>query len=251
MDEKSRIVATGAEGTGGERRIEGLLSLNDTGGSGGKTISVILVDNHVAVREALLAGLSYEKGVNVVATADNAENALPLVFEFLPDVVLMDIDMPGLSSFDAARQIQLQSPGTRVLFLSAFCHDSYIAQALEIEAAGYLVKGESLDVIVKAIKAVGSGKTYYSAEVQERIVVGDKKARLGSVARTRLSTLTAREYATLRHIAMGKAKKEIAEIDNVSVKTVDNHAASLMKKLGIHDRVELASFAIREGIIRP
>ncbi len=217
----------------------------------GTSISILLVDNHVAVREAIHAGLADEMDMQVVAVADNAEDALGQVQRWLPDVVVMDIDMPGMSSFDAARVMQTQYPGTQVLFLSGYCLDQFIDRALEVEAAGYLTKGEPLEVIIKAIRTVAGGKTYYSGEVQERIVVSSGRAKLGPARRTRLSTLTSRESEILRHIAMGKAKKQIAAAENISVKTVDKHATSIMNKLGIHDRVELARFAIREGLVTP
>lgn len=160
----------------------------------------------------------------------------------------MDIDMPGLDCFDAARTIQARCPETRVIFVSAFCHDEYIEQALAVEAAGYITKSEPIDRIVEAIRKVASGGSYYSEQVLNRIVVESRGTRLAPENQTRVSTLTRRETEVLKYIASGSSQKQIAQTMNISAKTVHSHSMNLMTKLGIHDRVELTRFAIREGL---
>jgi DNA-binding NarL/FixJ family response regulator len=163
---------------------------------------------------------------------------------------VLDIDMPGVEVFEAARMIRNRSPQTRVIFLSAFTHDRYIESALKAGALGYVTKTEGPETVVRAIHAMAAGQCYFSAAVQCRIVIDDHGPSLSADRlSTRASMLTARETEVLRYIAQGKSKKEIASTMHLSVKTVENHTANIMTRLDIHDRVELARFAIREGMI--
>jgi len=211
-------------------------------------IRVLIVDDHELVRAALRERLQREPNLQVVGEAAMAEEAVDEVARCGPDIVLMDIDMPGMTCFSAAEQINRMRPGTRIIFLSAYFHDRYIEQALAVKARGYLTKRESPAAVVAAILQVMAGGAYFSEEVRSRIVVDQKGAKLASDPKSRASTLTARELEVLRYVAHGLAKKEIAKTMHISVKTVDRHSANLMKKLDIHDRVELTRFAIREGL---
>jgi len=180
----------------------------------------------------------------------NAEEVVAMVRRLKPDIVLMDISMPGLSCFDAAQRATAISPKTGIIFLSSFSHDHYIDMALRVKAKGYLTKNESFSVLVKAIRRVAAGRTHFSPGVASRIVADKNGIRLsGAAKRTRASILSPREMEVLQYLANGESKKGIAEIMRVSVKTVDTHAQRLMNKLDIHDRVELAHFAIREKFI--
>ena len=214
-------------------------------------ISVILADDHSLVRGALSGWLKATAGFNVIAEVGNADAAIDEVIKHRPNVVVLDIDMPGLQCFDAARAIKAHSESTRVLFLSAFFNDHYIENALAVEASGYVTKSEPPDVVVQAIRAVAAGGVYFSSEVQSRLIVDSSGVRLANRSATRSSLLTAREIEVLKYVARGMAKKEIAGTMHLSVKTIDNHCTSLMNKLQIHDRVELARFAIREGLAEP
>lgn len=216
-----------------------------------RTITVLLADDHALVRESLGNWLRESGDIRVVGEVGSADEAVAVAVRERPDVVLMDIDMPGLLAFDAVRTIRTRCPNTRIIVLSGFFHDRYIEEALSAEASGYITKGESADAVVRAVRAVASGGTYFSPEVQARIVVDTHGARLAAEGSTRASTLTPRELEVLRYIARGLSKKDIAAIMHLSVKTVDNHSTSLMTKLNIHDRVELARYAIREGLAEP
>jgi NarL family two-component system response regulator LiaR len=211
-------------------------------------IRVLIVDDHELVRAALRERLQREPNLEVVGEAAIAEEAVDKVARCGPDVVLMDIDMPGMTCFSAAEQINRIRPGTRIIFLSAYSHDRYIEQALAVKARGYLTKRESPAAVVAAILEVMAGGACFSEEVRSRMVVDQKGAKLASNPQSRASTLTARELEVLRYVAHGLAKKEIAKTMHISVKTVDRHSANLMNKLDIHDRVELTRFAIREGL---
>lgn len=211
-------------------------------------IRIVVIDDHALVRDSLSQRLDAEPGLTVVGAAGTAEEGLELVHAANPDVVLMDIDMPGMICFDAAERISKMRRAARVIFLSAFCHDHYIEQALRVKARGYLTKSEPLGTVVDAVRQVAGGKVWFSQEVRSRLVAHGREVSLAQNMRTRTSTLSARETEVLRYLAKGLSKKEIAQIMHVSVKTVEGHAERLMTKLDIHDRVELARFAIREGL---
>lgn len=211
-------------------------------------ISVLLADDHVLVREMLHERLTRE-GMKIVGLASSGDQVVELAAECLPDVAVLDIDMPGMSAFQAAREVRRASPNTRVIFLSAFVHDSYVDQALAVEASGYLTKSEPPEAIVEAIRRVHRGRSSYSRSVLDRIVVDPAGVRLANGSRSRCGLLTEREREVLGYVAMGLPQKQIARLAGISVKTVQHHVTHLMDKLEIHDRVELARFAIREGLV--
>lgn len=215
-------------------------------------LRILLVDDHALVRNMLAQRLEQDAEFTVVGTADNAEQGLAQAIEHQPQVVLMDIDMPGMICFEAAKKISQVLPDVRMIFLSAYTHDHYIDQALKVGAMGYLTKGEPPERVIEAIRDVWNNRAFFSDEVRQRIVLDANEARLAPDAKiTRASTLTPREIEVLRYIARGLAKKEIAGVMHVSVKTVEKHTDNLMHKLDIHDRVDLARFAIREGLAEP
>jgi DNA-binding NarL/FixJ family response regulator len=214
-----------------------------------KTISILIVDDHETVRQLLKDRLSAEADMKVVSNVDNAEAAVAEAIELKPDVIVMDIDMPGLSAFDAAARITSRCPNSRVVFLTAFVKDRYIEAALNVQAWGYVTKTEPPEAVIKAIRDVSRGFAYFSPSVQSRIVVDSKGMSLAQKAQTLSASLTPREREVLCYLARGMSKKSIAETMCISVKTVDFHCTHLMEKLKIHDRVELARFAIREGLI--
>lgn len=216
-----------------------------------EAITLLLADDHELVRKALRDRFDLESDMEVLADVGTADDAVAMAIRHKPRVVVLDVDMPGQVAFDAAKIIMARCPDARVIFLSAFFHDRFIEQALSVEASGYVTKSEPLEVILHAIRSVVSGVSYYSQEVQSRIVFEAGAVRLASRPQTRISTLSARELEVLRYIAQGLSKKEIATTMHLSVKTIEVHATNLMNKLGIHDRVELARYAIREGLTEP
>lgn len=212
-------------------------------------IRVLLVDDHALVRQSVADYLSKQSDISVVGQVATAHEGIVEASNLMPDVVLMDIDMPGSSCFDAARAIQKNVPEVRIIFLSGFFNDQYIDEALQANALGYVTKNEPPDVVMAAVREVAAGGVYYSPQVMERIVVDASGPRLAKGGQTRFSTLSPRELEVLRYIAKGLAKKDIAAAMHISVKTVENHSNSLMSKLNIHDRVKLTRFAIREGLV--
>lgn len=217
----------------------------------GATVSILVVDDHALVREMLASRLATEDYLSVIGTAADATAAVRIALESKPDVVLMDVDMPGRSAFDAASEIKDALPRTRVLFVSGYLNDSYIEQALALEAAGYISKSEPIEAIIEAIYSVSRGSVYLSPQVRKRLVVDTEGAHLRKDQHARIQMLTQRERQILAYIAQGLAKKEIAKLTAISPKTVDQHCSHIMDKLDIHDRVALARFAIREGLVEP
>jgi DNA-binding NarL/FixJ family response regulator len=211
-------------------------------------ISVLLADDHVLVREMLHERLTRE-GMEIVGLASSGDQVVELAARWGPDVAVLDIDMPGISAFQAAREVRRASPNTRVIFLSAYVHDNYVDQALAVEASGYLTKSEPPEAIVEAIRRVHRGRSSYSRSVLDRIVVDPAGVRLANGSGSRCGLLTEREREVLGYVAMGLPQKQIARLAGISVKTVQHHITHLMDKLEIHDRVELARFAIREGLV--
>ncbi len=214
-------------------------------------IRILLADDHALVRATLAAHLAAQPGLSVVGQVGTGDDALAAALRLNPDVVVLDIHMPGLLCFAAARTIRAQCPAARIIFLSAYFDDRYIDEALRVGADGYVIKDEPPETIAEAIRLAVAGARYFSAEVEARIVENAGKPGDTEARRSRVATLTPRELETLRYIASGLSKKEIARIMDIGVKTVDHHATALMTKLDIHDRVALTRFAIREGLAKP
>lgn len=211
-------------------------------------VTIVLADDHALLRDSLAQQLDREPDFKVVGQAGSAQDAWDATLEHQPNILILDIDMPGQSCFDVARQVHKRCPSTKVLFLSAFFHDRYIEQAIAAQAFGYITKSEPATKVIEALRRIVSGEPYYSEEVLGRIVIDREGARVGAGHRSLATQLTNRELEILRLIARGLSKKEIGDILHISAKTVDNHTTSLMTKLKIHDRVMLARYAIREGL---
>lgn len=212
---------------------------------------ILLADDQALVREILSWRLSQETDLEVVGTAEDAAEGLELARCLRPEVILLDIDMPGLSSFEMARCVRDELPATRILFLSSYVQDGYISQALQVRPDGYTTKGGKPDDLLRCLRNILRGGTCFCAEVRHRLESDPGTTALAVGVRSRIDLLTPREIEVLAYLGNGLSKKEIARLMSLSVKTVDQHAAHLMLKLDIHDRVELAHFAIREGLVRP
>lgn len=214
-------------------------------------LTVIVADDHVLVRRMLTNWLQSAGDIDVVASVGTADDAVDQAATLRPKMILLDIEMPGLQVFEAARQIQLLEPETRVVFLSGFLKDCYIEQALAVKASGYILKTESPEVVLRALRLIAEGGTYFSPPVWDRMRGDPANARAMATGRTRLAAITVREREVLSYLARGLSKKQIAQLLHLSERTINAHCSHLMDKLNIHDRVELARFAIREGLVEP
>lgn len=215
------------------------------------TVRILLADDHALVRQALADRLAMEEDFTIVAMAEDALQAIDLAVKHQPDILLMDIDMPNLNSFDASTRISSLVKQIKIIFLSAFVYDHYIDAALAVGARGYLSKSDSIQTVIQAIRQIHAGQVFFSEQVKDRLVIDKKPATSSSKPQTRLSSLSPRELEVLAYIAQGMSTKQIAGVMNISAKTVESHTTKLMTKLDLHNRVELTRFAIREQISKP
>jgi two-component system, NarL family, response regulator NreC len=213
-------------------------------------IRVLLTDDHTLFRQGLRTLLAAEPDIEIVGETANASDAIISVQELRPDVVLMDVGMPGLSSFEATRQIRKHRPETRVIFLSMYDDEDYLSESVEIGASGYILKESPADQLVSAIREVHRGGNYLSPRLLTRLVDDFRVQNRSSVRLPRFGTLTKREREIMKLLAEGKSVKEAATEFNLSVKTVEAHKFNLMRKLDIHNKAQLVQYAIQKKVIR-
>jgi DNA-binding NarL/FixJ family response regulator len=195
--------------------------------------------------------LEREPDIEVVGLSQDADDAISRSIAARPDVVIMDIDMPGLSCFEAIRIIRSRVPETRFLLVTAYPHDEHIEQALRVKTDGFISKNEGIRALSEAVRDVADGRVHFAPELMNRLVFEGGSIRLDNPPKSRLGSLTPRERELLRVLAHGISLKEAARVMGVSYKTVDKQKVSLMAKLDIHNRVDLARYAIREGLVEP
>ena len=213
-------------------------------------IKVLVVEDHTMVREGLCMILKLEHDLEVVGEAKDGREAVAMAMALHPDVVLMDIAMPGLNGLEASRQLVKALPATRIIILTAHCDDAYVKSAISSGVAGFLLKQDSTHDVCRAIREVHNGGIHYSASIARRFIRMHPQSRdsTGKMAR-KANVLTPREMEVLQLIAEGKTNKEIAADLGISIKTVEKHRGHLMAKLDIHDTAGLTRHAIAAGII--
>lgn len=225
------------------------------GDASGAGVRVLCVDDHAVLVEGLKAQFAIDGSIRVVGRLPTAEKLIEEVERLKPDVVLLDIEMPGPDVFETADRLHHLHPKTRFVFLSAHIRDGYLAAAYKCGAWGYFAKGDELEDIVAGIKALAcnaSGTFIMGPKVRDRCgiakPVSSTAAGRSSAPLTPLGSLTPRELEVLRLIGKGLSRVEIADELSRSAKTVDGHQERIMKKLGIDSRADLMRFAIREGL---
>jgi DNA-binding NarL/FixJ family response regulator len=208
---------------------------------------ILIADDHALVRVGIKTLLEQVHGFHIVGEADNGREAIRLVRVLHPDVVILDVSMPGLNGLVALERIRTDFPHVKVIILSASGNEEFVAQALQSGASGYVVKGSPPTVLEVAIKAVMNGETYLCAIISKRVI----KDILGRTSKNAelFELLTVRQKEILQLIGEGHSTKEIARILNLSWKTVDNHRTELMHRLDIHDVAGLTRYAITNKII--
>lgn len=212
-------------------------------------IKVVLADDHAVVRAGIRAMLEGLGGIEIVGQGTNGREALALVEQHQPDLLLMDISMPEMNGLEATTRVVKDFPNVRVIIISMHTAEEYVWQALKAGATGYLLKDVDPTELDIAIKAVLSGTTYLTPSVSKE-VVETYMQRLGTEANV-ADVLTPRQREILQLIAEGKALKEIAKLLHLSVKTVESHRTMLMNRLDIHDTAGLVRYAMRRGMIAP
>ncbi len=211
------------------------------------SIKVLLADDHAIIREGLRSLLEKQPEMEVIADTDDGRKAVELVRELLPDIVIMDITMPGLNGIEATRQITAEFPDVKVIALSIHSKRRFVADMLSAGATGYILKECLFDELVQAIKAVAAGGRYLSPRITD-VVVSDYVKRLSATAYSPFEALKTREREVLQLVAEGKSTKQIALELHVSSKTIEANRRQIMEKLNIHSVAELTKYAVREGL---
>jgi DNA-binding NarL/FixJ family response regulator len=212
-----------------------------------KTARVLLADDHALVRAGIRSLLEKISGIEVVAEAGDGYEALELTKKHFPNVVLMDIAIPGLNGLEALARATKEFPAVKVIILSMHANEEYVLRALRAGACGYLLKDAAVTELELALRAVTRGETYLSPRISKR-VIGSYLERLGNERPLR-EELTPRQREIVQLIAEGKSTKEIAFLLKVSVKTVEAHRAQLMARLDIRDVAGLVRYAMRVGLV--
>lgn len=200
---------------------------------------VMIVDDHFVVRSGLVASLELEEGIDVVAEAESGEEAVKHFAGNRPDVVLMDLQLPGWNGIETTERLLELDPAARVLVFSTFARDDEIQSALDTGALGFLQKTAGRDELIAALRRVAAGERHLPPEIATRLA----GLRLGPA-------ITLREREILARIAKGRANKEIAGELGIAEDTVKRHISNVLQKLGVNDRAQATAEAIRRGIVR-
>jgi len=213
-------------------------------------IRILLADDHTLFRQGIKTLLAAESDMEVVGEAADAAAAADKATELKPDVVLLDIGMPGPSSFEVARQIRRNRPDTKVVFLTMYDDEDYLVESMEVGANGYILKDSPASQLASAVRDVFRGGSYLSPRMLSQLV-HDFRSRVKTTDRLpRFASLTPREKEVLKMLAEGNSVKEVANQLDLSVKTVEAHKFNLMRKLGIHNKAQLVQYAIQKKVIK-
>lgn len=214
-------------------------------------IAIMLVDDQAMIRSGLRMILEAETDLQVVAEADNGEEAIRVARRDKPDVILMDIRMPGMDGLSAADQILHADVGAKIIMLTTFDVDDYIYRALRIGASGFLLKNAPADDLINAVRVVAAGEALLAPAVTKRVIEEFGRRPEPSEAVTSMADLTEREIEVLIQVASGLSNAEIAQTLFVSETTVKTHVSRILTKLGLRDRVQAVVAAYDAGIVRP
>lgn len=212
------------------------------------SLTILLVDDHTIVREGLRAVLKTEPDFQLLGEAADGAEALRLVERLHPEVLVLDLMLPGLNGFDVARQVLKRSPKTRIVILSMHSDVAYVREALRAGACAYVLKDASSAQLIKAIRAAGAGQRYLCPPLDEQAVDAYAQRAEGKTFDPH-ETLTMREREILHLTAEGNSGMEISARLHISPRTVESHRANLMRKLGVRNQRELVRYAVQRGII--
>ena len=212
-------------------------------------IKVILADDHRIFRKGLKSLLSEKKNIEVLAEADNGDEALEAVKKYKPEIVVMDIAMPKMDGIEATRQIREQFPDTEVVILSMHAKKAYIDQVLKAGAKGYVLKDSDEENLLSAIDTVHNGGYYLDSPVADQVLSDYFRDKSKRELKKQSDPLSEREREVLRLLAEGHSNQEVADTLYISRKTVENHRANIVRKTGIQGQVGLTKYAARIGLI--
>ncbi len=210
---------------------------------------IMIVEDHTLLRAGLRALLSQEPDLEIAGEADNGRDAIRALTPLAPDLVLMDLTMPGTNGIEAIAEIKRRNPEVRVLVLTLHRAEEYIHQSLKAGADGYILKDASHDELRVAIRSVLKGKTYLSPDISNKVISGYLGVGKSAGVASAWESVTHRERQVLKLVAEGRPNKSIAEYLCLSVKTVEKHRSNLMRKLDLHNASMLTAFAISKGLV--
>ncbi len=213
------------------------------------TLRVALVDDHLLFREGLRAMLASAPDLRIVAEASNAQEALPAVRASQPEVVVLDVMLPGVSGIGIARELLREDPTRRVLCLSMVADEAHVADALQAGVLGYACKSQSAVEVMDAIRTVARGETYLAPQVSGFVVSDYRRRSRAEAARSPLATLTAREREIFELCIQGNPTAQIARLLCISPRTVETHRGRILRKLNAHSAVDLVRLAARWGLL--
>lgn len=213
------------------------------------TVRVVVVDDHTLVRQGIVGLLASQSDIEVVGQAGNALDAMAVIASVAPDVVLMDIAMPGQSGLDATREIRERFPAAQVLVVTIHDREDYLFQALRAGAAGYVLKGAEVQDLLEAVRTVGRGEVYLLPSITKKLVADYLHRSQAGEDRTTYDGLTDREREILGLIAQGLTTNAIAAALFLSPHTVQSHRDHIMTKLDLHSKAGLIKYAIAHGLI--
>ncbi|MEK4027896.1 MULTISPECIES: response regulator transcription factor [Bacillaceae] len=220
------------------------------------TTKIVIIDDHQLFREGVKRILEFEESFEVVAEGDDGKDAVELIEQYHPNVVLMDINMPEVNGVEATRELVVKFPDTKVIILSIHDDENYVTHALKSGAMGYLLKEMDADALIEAVKVVSDGGSYLHPRVTHNLISdyrrlandeGKGKGFQQTEVRRPLHLLTRRECEVLQLLADGKSNRAIGEALYISEKTVKNHVSNILQKMNVNDRTQAVVTAIKKG----
>lgn len=209
-------------------------------------LRIMLAEDHLTVREGIKLLINSQPDMTVIGEVGDGGAAVKEAQKLVPDIIVMDVSMPNLNGLKATKRLKMVSPDIKILTLTRHTDDAYLQQLIESGASGYVLKQSAPNELIRAIRTVADGKNYLDPALTSKMFSGFS-SRFNSLRGESKAKLTERESEVLRYIALGYSNKEIADLMQVSVKTVEAHKANAMRKLDMHSRIDIVRFAILQG----
>ncbi len=212
-------------------------------------VKIVVVDDHSLVREGIITMMSSVENFEIIGEAASGEEALEVIPKLNPDVILLDINMPGINGIETAKQLIANQSELKIIILSMDVTQEFISEGIKAGISGYLAKDNKKDIVIKAIETVMKGEQYFGKKVSEVIFKGFYSQSKGEKIAKQNKDLSKREVEVLKNIASGMSNIDIADMLFISIRTVDAHRNHIMQKLGLKSTAELVKYAIKQNII--